>query len=317
MSSPEVKKRHVQGVKASTLERPASRLAPKARTVTWDDIPEWQRNNRYVLGGYRPEKADFLEILTSLTFLHNETCNVYTHLVGALLLPLIATTYMRVLSEPQFLDVSGTDYVMFGIFFWCAEGCLVFSATYHLVGPYSPAVEEFWHQMDLLGIVIVTVGTFIPGIYYMFTCEPRLQNLHWAIIIASGSANAALLCVPSFRTLRWRKLRVSAFVALGASAFIPILHGIGRYGFEYMLQYSGVKYYLPELLFYGGGVSLYGFRTPERFAPGKFDIWGNSHQIFHVCILCAMYLHAVALMQAFTACHTLDICEIKAAHRAG
>ena len=159
MSGPEVKKRHVQGVNTSTMETPATRRTPKASTVTWDEIPEWQRDNKHILSGYRTERADYLEILTSLTFLHNETCNVYTHLVGALLLPLIATTYMRVLSEPQFLDVSGTDYVMFGIFFWCAEGCLIFSATYHLVGPHSPAVEEFWHQMDLLGIVIVSVGT--------------------------------------------------------------------------------------------------------------------------------------------------------------
>lgn len=73
-----------------------------------------------------------------------------------------------------------------------------------------------------------------------------------------------MLCVPSFRKLRWRKLRVGAFVALGASAFIPILQGIRRYGFEYMFQYSGMKYYLPELVFYGCGVSLYGVSSHAR-----------------------------------------------------
>jgi len=36
--------------------------------------------------------------------------------------------------------------------------------------------------MDLLGIVILTVATFIPGIYYIFICEPGLQKLHWAIV---------------------------------------------------------------------------------------------------------------------------------------
>lgn len=59
------------------------------------------------------------------------------------------------------------------------------------------------------------------------------------------------------------------------------------------------------------------FRTPERFAPGKFDIWGSSHQIFHVAILCAMYTHVIALTDAFTACHTMDLCKIQSAHRAG
>ncbi|KAI1178590.1 hemolysin-III protein [Nemania sp. FL0916] len=317
MTGPGIKKRQVQGASTSPILASKTRPTNEARTVTWHEISEWQRDNKYIFSGYRREKADYLEILASLTFLHNETCNVYTHLVGALLLPLVAAGFMRALAAPQFLNVSETDYIMFGIFFFCAECCLVFSAAYHLIGPHSYDVEQFWHRMDLLGIVIVTVGTFIPGIYYIFACAPVLQKLHWAIIVSSGFATATLLCIPRFRTLAWRKVRVSAFVALGASAFIPLLHGVQLYGFEYMLEYSGMKWYLLELVFYGGGVSLYGFRIPERFAPGKFDIWGSSHQIFHVSILCAMYIQAIALTQAFTACHTLDICSIQAAYRAG
>lgn len=50
------------------------------------------------------------------------------------------------------------------------------------------------------------------------------------------------------------------------------------------------------------------FRIPECFAPGVFDIRGASHQIFHVMVLCAMGMHIMALMQAFTAFHTLDLC---------
>ena len=51
---------------------------------------------------------------------------------------------------------------------------------------------------------------------------------------------------------------MGAYVALGASALIPPLHGVQLYGLEYMLQYSGMKWYLLELAFYSGGVSLYG-----------------------------------------------------------
>lgn len=186
MSGSSIKKRHLQGVNTDNMETPTVRLTSKARTVTWHEVSEWQQDNKYIFSGYRPEKADYMEILTSLTFLHNETCNVYTHLIGALLLPLIAITVMQILSEPQFLDVSRSDYIVFGIFFCCAECCLIFSATYHLVGSHSHAVEQFWLRMDLLGIIIVTVGTFIPGIYYVFVCEPNLQKLHWAIVSQSG-----------------------------------------------------------------------------------------------------------------------------------
>lgn len=154
----------------------------KPRTLHRSQISEWRRDNRHISTGYRPEKANYYEVFASLTFLHNESCNVYTHLTGALILPFAATLFMRLLSRTQTLDVSGTDYFMCGIFFWCAECCLIFSTTYHLVGFHSHEVEQFWHRMDLLGIVIVTVGTFVSGIYYIFPCEPILRNLHWAIV---------------------------------------------------------------------------------------------------------------------------------------
>lgn len=182
MTAQDLKRRHMQGVHTSTMETPIYPPTTNSRTVKRHEVSEWQQDNKFILTGYRPENANYLDIITSLTFLHNETCNVYTHLIGALLLPFIATASLRILSEPQFFNVSGTDYIMFQIFFWSAESCLVFSTLYHLLGPHSHGVEQFWHRMDLLGIVVVTVGTFIPGIYYIFNCEPRLQKLHWAIV---------------------------------------------------------------------------------------------------------------------------------------
>ncbi|KAM3451537.1 hypothetical protein MY3296_005202 [Beauveria thailandica] len=296
------------------MESPTS-ITERRRTLMLHEASVWQRDNKYILSGYRRQRADYLEMLTSLTFVHNETCNVYTHLIGALLLPLIAATVMRSLSQPQFSVVLGTDYTMFAIFFWSAECCLLFSTAFHLFGAHSHEAEQFWHRMDLLGIVIVTMGTFIPGIYYIYFCELSLQRLHWFIVILSGSSTAALICIPAFRTLRWRKVKIGAYVALGMSALVPLLHGSHLYGLEYMTQYSGMSWYLLELVVYGTGTALYAFRIPERFAPGKFDIWCSSHQLFHLCILCAMYIHIFGLMQAFKACHTLDMCNIQAAHK--
>ena len=40
-------------------------------------------------------------------------------------------------------------------------------------------------------------------------------------------------------------------------------------------------------------------RVPERYAPGKYDIWGSSHQIFHVLVVLAACAHLVGLIKAF------------------
>lgn len=183
MSETQLKKRQVPQVSMNTTNNPANQSkAKKPRTIAWNEVADWQFDNKYILSGYRPENGDYLEVLASLTFLHNETCNVYTHLIGALILPILAPLVLRLLSQPQFLNVSSMDYAAFGVYFWCAEICLVLSSLYHLIQPHSHRVDLFWHGMDLLGIVIVTVGTFSSGIFYVFFCEADLQRLHWGIV---------------------------------------------------------------------------------------------------------------------------------------
>lgn len=47
------------------------------------------------------------------------------------------------------------------------------------------------------------------------------------------------------------------------------------------------------------GAGLYAARFPERVRPGKFDIWGSSHQLFHILVVLAATAHLVGLVKAF------------------
>lgn len=78
------------------------------------------------------------------------------------------------------------DTIVLCVFACSAENMLFSSTMYHLSLSSSPAVEQLWHRMDLLGIVIVTVGSSVPGIYYIFYCELFLQKLYWAIVSHSS-----------------------------------------------------------------------------------------------------------------------------------
>jgi adiponectin receptor len=44
-------------------------------------------------------------------------------------------------------------------------------------------------------------------------------------------------------------------------------------------------------------------RIPERFSPGKFDIFFASHQIFHVCVVLAALAHYAGLLAAYRQVH--------------
>ena len=49
-------------------------------------------------------------------------------------------------------------------------------------------------------------------------------------------------------------------------------------------------------------------RIPERLKPGKFDIWGSSHQIFHVLILLAAMSHLIGLLIALHYAQAYSYC---------
>ncbi|POI19429.1 hypothetical protein CIB84_016826 [Bambusicola thoracicus] len=49
------------------------------------------------------------------------------------------------------------------------------------------------------------------------------------------------------------------------------------------------------------GAALYAARIPERFFPGKCDIWFHSHQLFHVFVVAGAFVHfhGVSNLQEF------------------
>jgi adiponectin receptor len=89
------------------------------------------------------------------------------------------------------------------------------------------------------------------------------------------------------------------FVLMGLSAVFPVLHGIRLYGIEYMREAVGLDWVVLQGLLYISGAAIYAARVPEKWSPGKYDIWGSSHQIFHVLVVLAATSHLVGLLKAF------------------
>lgn len=52
-------------------------------------------------------------------------------------------------------------------------------------------------------------------------------------------------------------------------------------------------------LFYIVGCQFYILRIPERFLPGFFDIWFNSHSIWHGFVLAAALVHYYNLINIY------------------
>ena len=94
------------------------------------------------------------------------------------------------------------------------------------------------------------------------------------------------------------------FVLMGLSAVFPVLHGVKLYGVEHLRESIGLDWVVLQGVLYIVGAGLYAARVPEKWSPGSFDIWGSSHQIFHVLVVLAAASHFVGLVIAFDYSHS-------------
>lgn len=66
------------------------------------------------------------------------------------------------------------------------------------------------------------------------------------------------------------------YVALGLSGVIPAVHYVSVNSFLTAIQGGGLGWMILMAVLYISGAVLYAIRIPERFFPGKCDIWVSS-----------------------------------------
>ncbi|CAG8561522.1 302_t:CDS:2 [Paraglomus occultum] len=198
-------------------------------------------------------------------------------------------TYSQVLASIQ--STSWPDFAVFYIFLGGAMTCLGLSSTFHTVSCHSEKVCADWNRCDYIGIVTLIVGSFFPMIYYGFYCAPLLQAIYLGMISLFGGATIVVAVASHFRSPEFRWFRTGLFIAMGLSAIFPIAHALIIYGWRLCFDVISLNHMLLMGSLYISGALIYGARVPERWFPGKFDIWGSSHQIFHIFVVGAALVH--------------------------
>lgn len=97
-----------------------------------------------------------------------------------------------------------------------------------------------------------------------------------------------------FGSAAYRPVRALGFAIFGLSGIFPMLHWITLHYDEFWasldLKTACISLIAMGVL-YIVGASLYACRIPERFFPGKCDLFLHSHQIFHVLVTSAALVH--------------------------
>ncbi|MCJ1377142.1 hypothetical protein MMC17_000234 [Xylographa soralifera] len=322
---------------------PSEKRKSDVQLLDFADLPHWQQDNHYILTHYRSASYSFARSLKSLFYLHNEFVNIHTHLFGTVIFIYFFLYYcppsaQSSLNAEDQLPFSEADGTALSFFYVGAVLCLLISASFHALSNHSPRVAKYGNQLDYVGIVALITGSFIPSVYYGFYCDRHLQKTYWAMISTLAVGCAIVSVSPKFRTPKWRPFRAGMFVAMGLSAIVPVLHGLRRYGFRQMEYQIGLSWLVLQGVLYIVGAGLYAVglrslarhgsmvepylqaswgltsrvqkaRIPERWQPGRFDLWGSSHQIFHVLIVLAALSHLKGLTVAAHHAHTPGRCD--------
>ncbi|PSS05129.1 hemolysin-III related-domain-containing protein [Coniella lustricola] len=268
----------------------------------WDDLPDWRRDNAFIHTGYRPTSNSYRGSFDSLFSLHNESVNIWTHLLGSIVFTVAGLTSLylfEAIVAARYATATTADVVVFACFFAGAFSCLGMSATFHALCNHSPEVAKWGNKLDYSGIVLLIVGSYVPALYYGFYCLPRLMGLYLSGIVLLGLGCLTVSWFEHFRTPEWRPYRAMMFVGLGVSGVVPVLHGLTIYGFSELNERMGLSWVLLQGVLYISGAFLYAVRWPERTSPKKYDIWGSSHQIFHVLVVLAAASHLYGMTLAF------------------
>ena len=162
---------------------------PHPHLLGYHEIKDWQKDNEYILSGYRPESLSAPACFASWTYVHNETANIYSYVVAAAAF-LIAQPLMSQQISQSFANAPNGDYLIFSFFLWAAFACFSISFTYHTLMNHSSHVSHLCLRTDYVGIVVLTLGDFISGIYLVFYCEPVQRRIYWTMVCVMSLRDA-------------------------------------------------------------------------------------------------------------------------------
>lgn len=176
--------------------------------------------------------------------------------------------------------------------------CLGCSSTYHTFNAHSKHVYRSLSRIDYAGTSFLICGSFYPLVYYIGFCSNWAIPVYLTGITFFCGMIFILSLLPFFQAPKYRMLRGFAFLGVGLLGVIPFVHFLVVPDM-YENFWITLLCTLCMALNYIIGVLIYVSRVPERYYSGKFDVIGNSHNIWHMFILLAAIFHYVGSLTAY------------------
>lgn len=280
------------GALAHNAAEQAEEFVRKVWEASWKvchykNLPKWLQDNDFLHKGHRPPLPSFGACFKSIFRIHTETGNIWTHLLGCVAFIGVASYF---LTRPS-IEIQIQEKLIFGAFFAGAIVCLGFSFAFHTLSCHSETVGKLFSKLDYCGIALLIMGSFVPWVYYGFYCHYQHKVIYLSVVSILGLLSIIVSLWDKFSEPNLRPLRAGVFMSFGLSGIIPAIHYGLMEGWFSKISQASLGWLVLMGLLYILGALFYALRVPERWFPGKFDIWFQSHQIFHVLVIAAAFVH--------------------------
>ncbi|CAL9691222.1 unnamed protein product [Knipowitschia caucasica] len=290
------------------VPRMLTEAAPSMPATLRDcDVPA-QLRDRNITSGYRQLHQNWRYYFLSLFQRHNETLNVWTHLVAFLII------LVKACDLAENVDLVNDQHA------WPLCVLLLSSLTYtafsviaHLFGSKSEFSHFVFYYMDYVGVAQYQYGSAVVHFYYAI--DAGMHGYVKRIFMPTAATFSILsffgCCYGKYNASR-SSIRKMGHVAPSALSYVWAISPV----FRKLILWSdssrdpALVYHFGQVAFFLGAAAFYTFPIVERCFPGQCNFLGQSHQVFHVfmscttmCQLHASYLDYVGRREVYASLH--------------
>lgn len=264
-------------------------------TLRDTEVPHFFRE-RYVHSGYRPLHRNWRYYFWSLLQCHNETINVWTHLLGVLV---VLTRTAQLTETVDFIDDSHSWPLL--ILLLSSVAYMTFSTLAHLLAAKSEVCHYAFFFLDYVGVALYQYGSAVAHYYYAIekSWHEHVQGLFMPVASLLCCLSCFCCCYGTYWNYSlppW--VRKVSQVVPSAVAYCwdssPVFHRICLWllscAWSDSRSIPALTFHFGQVVFFLSSAFFFTHPLPQCWFPGHCDFLGQGHQIFHVllvlCTLC-------------------------------
>ncbi|XP_072026058.1 membrane progestin receptor beta-like [Amphiura filiformis] len=272
----------------------------------------------HVQSGYREPYHPFTYYLKSFFQIHNESLNVWTHAIAFFCIMYTSASLCLT------MDVLNDRYAQVFLVFCACNCCYLFlSMVAHLFQSHSELTHYTSFFMDYVGVSMCGVGSGLA--HFHIVAHPSFFHFYGNYYMPINWIFSLLTCLccgyAKYKYKRpypyARKLWQMGSVGMGyIHITLPIAHRL-LMDFSSIWDDNSLRHHSIQLIFFLCGAFFFAAPFPQKFFPGRCDIVGHGHQLFHVFMglmtyiqTKGVYLDLISRRDIYSELYTPSLCLI-------